>query len=143
MVQSLLFCRYLFSSERFGLLEMAAKAASSLQMARVRPCISTSHRAFKAGVAFVSGDSKKASLAKLASAGHLSSAQPLHRSFMSSSVKLDKFVTKAMAEFSDSKPVSGLSIDLRGLFFFIFLEFFITQKNFCYYFIMCSFNVFY
>ncbi|XP_044478601.1 enoyl-[acyl-carrier-protein] reductase [NADH], chloroplastic-like isoform X1 [Mangifera indica] len=93
---------------------MAAKAASSLQMARVRPCISTSHRAFKAGVAFVSGDSKKASLAKLASAGHLSSAQPLHRSFMSSSVKLDKFVTKAMAEFSDSKPVSGLSIDLRG-----------------------------
>ncbi|KAJ0021318.1 hypothetical protein Pint_31276 [Pistacia integerrima] len=93
---------------------MAATAASSLQMAAVRPCVSTSHRAVKAGVAFVAGNSKKASWANLASACHISSVQPLHRSFMSSSVKLDKVVTKATAESSDSKPVSGLPIDLRG-----------------------------
>ncbi|XP_031283043.1 enoyl-[acyl-carrier-protein] reductase [NADH], chloroplastic-like [Pistacia vera] len=93
---------------------MAATAASSLQMAAVRPCVSTSHRAVKAGVAFVAGNSQKASWANLASACHMSSVQPLHRSFMSSSVKLDKVVTKAAAESSDSKPVSGLPIDLRG-----------------------------
>ncbi|KAJ0084126.1 hypothetical protein Patl1_29871 [Pistacia atlantica] len=52
-------------------------------MAAVRPCVSTSHRAVKAGVAFVAGNSKKASWANFASACHISSVQPLHRSFMS------------------------------------------------------------
>lgn len=107
---------------------MAATAASSLQMATVRPCISTSHRDVKAGVAFVAGDSKKASWAMLASACHLSSVQPLHRHFMSSSVKLDKAVTKAMAESNDSKPVSGLPIDLKGSFLFNFLQFLSLRK---------------
>ncbi|KAL5766767.1 hypothetical protein ACOSP7_017384 [Xanthoceras sorbifolium] len=93
---------------------MAATAASSLQMATVRPCISTSRRVVKAGAAVFGGDSKGASWAKLTSTRHISSVQPFHRSFTTTSMKLDKVVTRAMAESSNSKPVSGLPIDLRG-----------------------------
>ncbi|XP_011015301.1 PREDICTED: enoyl-[acyl-carrier-protein] reductase [NADH], chloroplastic-like [Populus euphratica] len=93
---------------------MAATAASGLQMATARPCISSSHRVVKAGAAILGASSKGASWAKLASSSHISSIQPFQRTFMSSSVKLNKAVTKAMSESSDSKPVSGLPIDLRG-----------------------------
>ncbi|KAH8512445.1 hypothetical protein Peur_056417 [Populus x canadensis] len=93
---------------------MAATAASGLQMATARPCISSSHRVVKAGAAILGASSKGASWAKLASGSHISSIQPFQRTFMSSSVKLNKAVTKAMSESSDSKPVSGLPIDLRG-----------------------------
>ncbi|KAG6783436.1 hypothetical protein NC652_009868 [Populus alba x Populus x berolinensis] len=93
---------------------MAATAASGLQMATARPCISCSHRVVKVGAAILGASSKGASWAKLASGSHISSIQPFQRTFMSSSVKLNKAVTKAMSESSDSKPVSGLPIDLRG-----------------------------
>ncbi|KAJ4724142.1 Enoyl-[acyl-carrier-protein] reductase [Melia azedarach] len=93
---------------------MAATAASSLQMAAVRPCISTSCRGIKAGVALVSSNSKEASWAKLTSVRHISSVQHFQRSFTSSAVKFDKFVTRAVSASSDSKPVSGLPIDLKG-----------------------------
>uniref|UniRef100_A0A2K2BAG2 Enoyl-[acyl-carrier-protein] reductase [NADH], chloroplastic n=1 Tax=Populus trichocarpa TaxID=3694 RepID=A0A2K2BAG2_POPTR len=93
---------------------MAATAASGLQMATARPCISSSHRVVKAGAAILGASSKGASWAKLASGSHISSIQPFQRTFMSSSVKLNKVVTKATSESSDSKPVSGLPIDLRG-----------------------------
>ncbi|KAH9740907.1 Enoyl-(acyl-carrier-protein) reductase (NADH) [Citrus sinensis] len=93
---------------------MAATAACSLQMAAVKPCISSSHRGVKAGVAVVGGNSKGASWTKLSSASHISSGQPFLRSFTSSSVKFDKVVTRAMAESSTNKPISGLPIDLKG-----------------------------
>lgn len=93
---------------------MAATAACSLQMAAVRPCISSSHRGVKAGVAVVGGNSKGASWTKLSSASHISSVQPFLQSFTSSSVKFDKVVTRAMAESSTNKPISGLPIDLKG-----------------------------
>lgn len=93
---------------------MAATAACSLQMAAVRPCISSSHRGAKAGVAVIGGNSKGASWTKLSSASHLSSVQPFLRNFTSSSVKFDKVVTTAMAESSTNKPISGLPIDLKG-----------------------------
>ncbi|CAK7339215.1 unnamed protein product [Dovyalis caffra] len=93
---------------------MAATAASGLQMATARPCISSSRRVVKAGAAVVGANSKGASWSKLASGSHISSIQPFQRTFMSSSVKLNKVVTKAMSESSESKPVSGLPIDLRG-----------------------------
>ncbi|KAJ6934701.1 hypothetical protein NC651_009641 [Populus alba x Populus x berolinensis] len=93
---------------------MAATAASGLQMATARPCISCSHRVVKAGAAILEASSKGASWAKLASDSHISSIQPFQRTFMSSSVKLNKAVTKAISESSDSKPVPGLPIDLRG-----------------------------
>ncbi|ESR59166.1 hypothetical protein CICLE_v10015082mg [Citrus x clementina] len=106
--------RYLFSSARVGALKMAATAACSLQMAAVKPCISSSHRGVKAGVAVVGGNSKGALWTKLSSASHISSGQPFLRSFTSSSVKFDKVVTRAMAESSTNKPISGLPIDLKG-----------------------------
>ncbi|GMY16143.1 enoyl-[acyl-carrier-protein] reductase [NADH], chloroplastic [Fagus crenata] len=93
---------------------MATTAASSLQIATARPCISSSRKLFKAGAAILGGNSKVASWNKLTSACHISSAQPFHRSFTSSSIKFDKVVTKAMSEATENKPISGLPIDLRG-----------------------------
>uniref|UniRef100_A0A6M2EHH0 Enoyl-[acyl-carrier-protein] reductase [NADH], chloroplastic n=1 Tax=Populus davidiana TaxID=266767 RepID=A0A6M2EHH0_9ROSI len=93
---------------------MAATAASGLQMATARPCISSSRRMVKAGAAILGANSKGASWARLASGSHISYIQPFKRTLMSSSVKLNKVVTKAMSESNESKPVSGLPIDLRG-----------------------------
>ncbi|KAF3958854.1 hypothetical protein CMV_016282 [Castanea mollissima] len=50
--------RSFFSSVRYHLLEMATTAASSLQIATARPCISSSRRIFKAGAAIFGGNSK-------------------------------------------------------------------------------------
>lgn len=96
---------------------MATTAASSLQMATARPCISSSHRVFRSSAAMLHGNSKVVSSSKLSSACHISSVQSFQRSFTSSSLKMDKFVTKAMAGSSENKP-SGLPIDLKGLIFF-------------------------
>ncbi|KAM3693071.1 hypothetical protein ACJW31_08G137400 [Castanea mollissima] len=93
---------------------MATTAASSLQIATARPCISSSRRIFKAGAAIFGGNSKAVSWNKLTSACHISSVQPFQRSFTSSSVKFYKVVTKAMSETTENKPISGLPIDLRG-----------------------------
>ncbi|EXB28996.1 hypothetical protein L484_018412 [Morus notabilis] len=89
-------------------------AASSLQMATARPCISSSRRAFRSAPTIVQNNCKGASLAKLSSACHISSsAQLFGRSFTSSSAKFDKFAVKAMSEPSESKG-SGLPINLKG-----------------------------
>ncbi|KAJ6713414.1 ENOYL-ACYL-CARRIER REDUCTASE [Salix purpurea] len=93
---------------------MAATAASGLQMATARPCISSSRGMVKAGAAILGANSKGTSWAKLASGSHISSTLPFERTLMSSSVKLNKVVTRAMSESSENKPVSGLPIDLRG-----------------------------
>ncbi|TQD99863.1 hypothetical protein C1H46_014476 [Malus baccata] len=93
---------------------MATTAASSLQMATARPCISSSRRAFRSSTAMLNGNFKVASWTKLSSACHISSVQSFQRCFTSSSMKLDKFVTKAMAGASENKPVSGLPINLKG-----------------------------
>ena len=113
-----IFCRSLFSSKKFDLLRMAATAASGLQMATARPCISSSRGMVKAGAAILGTNSKRASWAKLASGSHISSTLPFERTLMSSSVKLNTVVTRAMSESSENKPVSGLPIDLRGTVFF-------------------------
>ncbi|KAG7948053.1 hypothetical protein I3843_14G127500 [Carya illinoinensis] len=91
-----------------------ATAASGLQIAAVRPSFSSSRRLFKAGAAILGDNCKAASWNKLTSSCHISSVIPLQRSFTSSSIKFDKFLTKAMSEASDNKPASGLPIDLRG-----------------------------
>ncbi|KAK8630337.1 hypothetical protein V6N13_079135 [Hibiscus sabdariffa] len=94
---------------------MAATAASGLQLASARPCIASSRRVFKAGAATLDANSKAVSWTKLASARNLSqSLVPFWRNFASSSVKFNKVVTKAMSESSETKPVSGLPIDLKG-----------------------------
>lgn len=101
---------------RFHLLEMATTASSSLQIAAARPCLSSSRRLFKAGATILGGNSKAATWNKLTSGCHISSVQPFQRSFTSSSIKFSKVATKAMSNSSESKPVSGLPIDLRGQF---------------------------
>ncbi|KAJ4827162.1 Enoyl-[acyl-carrier-protein] reductase [NADH], chloroplastic [Turnera subulata] len=93
---------------------MAATAVSGLQMATSRPCISPSPRIVKAGAAILGVSSKEASWSRLPSVSHISSLQPFQRNCMSSSAKFRRVSTKAMAESSESKPLSGLPIDLRG-----------------------------
>ena len=95
---------------------MAATAASSLQLAAARPCISFSHWVVKADSAILGANFKAVSWTKLTSACNISSSlEPIQRSFASSPVKFNKVVTKAMSESSENKPVSGLPIDLKGL----------------------------
>ncbi|KAK8615245.1 hypothetical protein V6N13_069023 [Hibiscus sabdariffa] len=94
---------------------MAATAASGFQLASARPCIASSRRVFKAGAANLDANSKAVSWTKLASARNLSqSLEPFRRGFVSSSMKFNKVVTRAMSESTENKPVSGLPIDLKG-----------------------------
>lgn len=93
---------------------MAATAATGLQISAARPSISSTNRIFKACAASVGADSKGISWARLASACHISSLQHFQRNFMSSPVKFEKVVTRAMSESGENKPASGLPIDLKG-----------------------------
>lgn len=93
---------------------MAATAATGLQISAARPSISSTNRIFKACAARVGADSKGISWARLASACHISSLQHFQRNFMSSPVKFEKVVTRAMSESGENKPASGLPIDLKG-----------------------------
>ncbi|XP_021775944.1 enoyl-[acyl-carrier-protein] reductase [NADH] 1, chloroplastic-like [Chenopodium quinoa] len=92
---------------------MAASTASGLQMAAVKPCVSSPRPIFGAGAAFCNADLRRVSWAKLTSACHISSVQPFQHRFSSSSSKSGKGVIKAMAESSD-KPLGGLPINLKG-----------------------------
>lgn len=96
--------------------KMATTTATSLQLAAAaRPCIYSTRKLFRSGTAFFGKDSKLDSWNKLTSASHISTASCLfqHHTFSSSSLKADKFVTKAMADSGD-KPLAGLPIDLKG-----------------------------
>lgn len=93
---------------------MAATAATGLQISAARPSILSTNRIFKACAASVGADSKGISWARLASACHISSLQRFQRNFMSSPVKYEKVVTRAMSESGENKPASGLPIDLKG-----------------------------
>ena len=106
--------RFLFSSSRFFLLRMAATASTALQITAARPSISSTRRIFKAGIASVGADSKGTSCAKLASACRISSVQQFQCNFMSSPAKFQKFSVKAVSESSETKPASGLPINLKG-----------------------------
>lgn len=91
-----------------------AAATSGLQMATTNPCFYSSRRIVKAGAAVFGINSKVISGTKLTYSCYISSLQPFYRSFRSSSAKFDKFVMKAISQSSENKPVSGLSIDLKG-----------------------------
>uniref|UniRef100_A0A0G2SJ80 Enoyl-[acyl-carrier-protein] reductase [NADH], chloroplastic n=1 Tax=Salvia miltiorrhiza TaxID=226208 RepID=A0A0G2SJ80_SALMI len=93
---------------------MAATAASSLQITASRRCIFSAKSIFKGNVANIGIKSLAASWANLSSACHVSSAQHFNRTFTSSPAKFDKPVTKAMSETGESKPASGLSLNLKG-----------------------------
>lgn len=91
-----------------------AAAASNLQIATLRHCQLPSRKGFKPCGTTLGSCSKVSSWAKLSSCSNISSLPFFQRKFVSSSVKNERTVTKAMAEASDSKPSSGLSIDLKG-----------------------------
>ena len=93
---------------------MAATASTALQITAARPSISSTRRIFKAGIASVGADSKGMSCAKLASTRHISSVQQFQRNFMSSRAEFHKFSVKAVSESSETKPASGLPINLKG-----------------------------
>lgn len=97
---------------------MAVAAASSLHIATGRSSINSSRKVTKAGIASLSANPKGTSWDKLTSGRHISSPQLFQCSFPSSSIKFNKFVTKAMSESSENKPSSGLPIDLKGLLCF-------------------------
>lgn len=96
-----------------------AMAASSLQITASKPCIFSAKNIFRGNVANIGMTSLAASWAKLSSACHVSSSQHFNRTFTSSPAKFDKAVTKAMSETGESRPASGLAINLKGLTAFI------------------------
>ncbi|KAK9156624.1 hypothetical protein Scep_003198 [Stephania cephalantha] len=94
---------------------MAAAAGSGLQMATMRPCISSSSRRVFMGSSSILGcESRENSWAKLTSSANIASLQPFFRSFSSTRPAFDKVMPKAMAESSDKSSGHGLPIDLRG-----------------------------
>ncbi|KAK8520548.1 hypothetical protein V6N12_004483 [Hibiscus sabdariffa] len=92
----------------------AATLASNLQIVAARPCISLSPGVFKASSAILGLNSKGVSRTKLTSSCNVSSFEPSRHRFISSAVKFNKVVTMAMSESSESRPISGLPIDLKG-----------------------------
>ncbi|XVF07347.1 hypothetical protein REPUB_Repub06bG0130700 [Reevesia pubescens] len=93
---------------------MGTAAAPGTYMATIKPCISSSRKILVSGGVNISTEHKEASWTRLASSSHISSRQPCFRRITSGPVKFEKFVTRAMSETNDNKPLPGLSIDLRG-----------------------------
>lgn len=79
-----------------------------------RSCIPSSQKFANVSNVVLGAKSKAGSWNKLASACHVASVQPFQRSFTSSSVKSVKIATKAMSESSETSPISGLPINLKG-----------------------------
>ncbi|KAL8151485.1 hypothetical protein V2J09_021293 [Rumex salicifolius] len=92
---------------------MAAIEAQCFQVEAARQCMTSARKMFSAEAISFGKDLKAASFTKLTSASQLSAVRPFLRCFSSSTMKCKKVAVKAMAESTD-KPVSGLSIDLRG-----------------------------
>lgn len=115
---------------------MATMTAGGLQMAAMRPCTSSSRRFFMSSAAILGVDLKGASQAKLASSSYISSAKPLHKTFMSAPLKFTSVITRAMSSESEKGVASGLPIDLRGKGSICnFLIFLYSSRYFCYTFI--------
>lgn len=107
------FCRYI-SCFVIRLLKMAATATAGVHMATANPCVSSSHKVIVSKTASFSTKVKKAAWSRLTSSSHLSCTQPFFQSSASTTVRSEKVVTKAMADASESKPLPGLPVDLRG-----------------------------
>ncbi|KAG4151832.1 hypothetical protein ERO13_D04G083232v2 [Gossypium hirsutum] len=93
---------------------MGTAAAPDPYMTNIKPCISSSRKIVVSTMVNIIAQHKEASWSGLASASHISSRQPFLHRITSKPVKFEKFVTRAMSEPSDNKPLSGLPIDLRG-----------------------------
>lgn len=89
-------------------------ATSSMHIAVSKPVIFASHEASKSSIAVVSSGIKGASWMKLKSSCHISSTHVISQNITSTAAKFNRIVTKAMSESSDTKPLPGLPVDLRG-----------------------------
>lgn len=97
---------------------MAVTAASSLQLTVARPSILSARKLLGPTVTGFGLKSDGGSWVKLSSGSHISAIQHYQHSFMSSTSKFDRVITKAMSESGEKKPSSGLPIDLKGLILF-------------------------
>jgi enoyl-[acyl-carrier protein] reductase I len=93
---------------------MAATATPSMNIATTKLCISSLRNVCKPSIACVSTEIRGSSFAGLRSSFHISSTLPLSQNLTFAPKKFHRFVTKAMSESSDLKPLPGLPIDLRG-----------------------------
>ncbi|XP_022766791.1 enoyl-[acyl-carrier-protein] reductase [NADH], chloroplastic-like [Durio zibethinus] len=95
---------------------MVTAAAPGTYMATIKTCISSSssRKMLVSGAMNISTEHKEAPWTRLASSSHISSRQPFLQRITSGPVKFEKFVTRAMSETNDNKPLPGLPVDLRG-----------------------------
>lgn len=93
---------------------MAATATPGMHMAATKLSIYSSRKIFHFGTAWPGSESKEASCARLTSSNHISSMKPFYQSLISIPMKSNSIITKAMSEASESRPLPGLPIDLRG-----------------------------
>ena len=100
---------------------MATSVAPGMRIAITKPSVYSSCNLSKPGTAIFGTEFKRTSWTRLKCSSHISSTQAFSHSFQFTPVKLQRLVTKALSEGSSNKPVSGLPIDLRGWYCYIFL----------------------
>ncbi|XP_021282153.1 enoyl-[acyl-carrier-protein] reductase [NADH], chloroplastic-like [Herrania umbratica] len=93
---------------------MGTAAAPGTYIATIKPCISSSHKMHVSSTVNISTEHKEAFWRRLASSSHISLRQPFLRRITPGPLKFEKFVTRAISETNDNKPLPGLPIDLRG-----------------------------
>ncbi|KAI7735553.1 hypothetical protein M8C21_004742, partial [Ambrosia artemisiifolia] len=96
------------------ILKMMAIGASALQITAARPSVFLTQRSLGATMASFVHESDRILSSKLTSSSHLSSVLNFKHKCTTSRPRFQKFVTRSMSEASGSKPVSQLSIDLKG-----------------------------
>ncbi|XP_076948122.1 enoyl-[acyl-carrier-protein] reductase [NADH], chloroplastic-like [Bidens hawaiensis] len=92
---------------------MMAIGASALQIT-ARPSVFLTQRSLGATMATFVHESDRTLSSKLTSSSHLSSVLKFNHKSTISRPRFHKFVTRSMSDASGSKPVSQLSIDLKG-----------------------------
>ncbi|XVF75898.1 hypothetical protein PTKIN_Ptkin13bG0223600 [Pterospermum kingtungense] len=93
---------------------MGTAAAPGSYMATIQPFISSSRKMLVPSAVNIGAERKEATWRRLASSSNISSRQPFLHRIASGPLKFEKFVTRAMSEANDNKPLPGLPIDLRG-----------------------------
>lgn len=95
------------------IIEMATNM-TNMHIAVARPSTFLSHEVSKSSIAVFGSANKGPSCAKLKSSFHIASTQLLSQNVKSGALRFGKMITKAMSDYSDTKPLPGLPIDLRG-----------------------------
>nr|GEX81831.1 enoyl-[acyl-carrier-protein] reductase [NADH], chloroplastic-like [Tanacetum cinerariifolium] len=91
-----------------------AAATSSMHVAIAKPSTFASREVTKSSIPVAANGNREASWMKLKSTCHISSTQAVSHNVVSNPVKFNRFVTKAMSESNDTKPLPGLPVDLKG-----------------------------